>query len=255
MAQGTVKWFSDERGYGFISPDDGGKDLFVHHSGIAGRGLRSLDEGARVTYEATQGRKGMQADNVLPEDVTSVTMSVFDKIREFAREVAGTTMKPPAEYRIEVVLKEGTFRRKFLRKKWHPPELESRVKFRYWHLGQRPSDGEENLRHRLSYAEGRSILLRRDGELLVCPNKTNLFWQPGFTLELDNAREARDDDLTLLDFADVKIHSFEERNRDGSTTVRFRYKLVGQVARCRGLSEALLRLRSGAEQPPLSLRG
>jgi CspA family cold shock protein len=64
MAQGTVKWFSDEKGYGFISPDDGGEDLFVHHTGIEGNGFKSLDEGAKVTYEATQGRKGMQAENV-----------------------------------------------------------------------------------------------------------------------------------------------------------------------------------------------
>jgi CspA family cold shock protein len=65
MAQeGTVKWFSNEKGYGFISPDDGGEDLFVHHTGIEGTGFKSLEEGAKVTYEATQGRKGMQAENV-----------------------------------------------------------------------------------------------------------------------------------------------------------------------------------------------
>ncbi len=64
MAQGTVKWSSEDRGFGFITPDDGGEDLFVHHTGIAGSGFKSLDEGAKVTYEATQGRKGMQADNV-----------------------------------------------------------------------------------------------------------------------------------------------------------------------------------------------
>jgi cold shock protein len=64
MAQGTVKWFSDEKGYGFIAPDEGGEDLFVHHSGIAGNGFKSLDEGAKVSYEASQGQKGMQADNV-----------------------------------------------------------------------------------------------------------------------------------------------------------------------------------------------
>src|SRR5215212_5908543 len=65
MAQvGTVKWFNDDKGYGFISPDEGGEDLFVHHSGIAGNGFKSLDEGAKVSYEATQGNKGMQASNV-----------------------------------------------------------------------------------------------------------------------------------------------------------------------------------------------
>ena len=66
MPQGTVKWFNDEKGYGFISPDDGGEDLFVHYSGIEGDGFRTLDEGARVTFEQTQGKKGMQAVNVLP---------------------------------------------------------------------------------------------------------------------------------------------------------------------------------------------
>ena len=54
LATGTVKWFSDEKGYGFITPDDGGKDLFVHHQGIASDGFRSLQEGARVTFERDQ---------------------------------------------------------------------------------------------------------------------------------------------------------------------------------------------------------
>lgn len=66
MAQGTVKWFSDEKGFGFISPDEGSEDLFVHHTGIAGSGFKSLEEGAKVSYEATQGKKGMQAENVTP---------------------------------------------------------------------------------------------------------------------------------------------------------------------------------------------
>jgi CspA family cold shock protein len=64
MAQGTVKWFSDEKGYGFITPDEGGEDLFVHHTGISGSGYKSLEEGQKVTYEATQGKKGLQAENV-----------------------------------------------------------------------------------------------------------------------------------------------------------------------------------------------
>jgi cold shock protein len=62
--EGTVKWFNDEKGYGFISPDEGGEDLFVHHTGIAGEGFKTLDEGEKVSYEAAQGRKGLQAQNV-----------------------------------------------------------------------------------------------------------------------------------------------------------------------------------------------
>jgi CspA family cold shock protein len=64
MATGTVKWFNDSKGYGFITPDDGGKDLFVHHSGISGAGFKSLAEGAKVEFEATEGAKGPQATNV-----------------------------------------------------------------------------------------------------------------------------------------------------------------------------------------------
>jgi cold shock protein len=66
MATGTVKWFSDEKGYGFITPDEGGDDLFVHHSGISGSGFKTLAEGAKVEYTPEQGAKGMQATNVAP---------------------------------------------------------------------------------------------------------------------------------------------------------------------------------------------
>ncbi|MGZ6564705.1 MAG: cold-shock protein [Solirubrobacteraceae bacterium] len=64
MSTGTVKWFSDDKGYGFITPDDSSKDLFVHHSAIEGSGFRSLAEGAKVSYDAEQGPKGQAAANV-----------------------------------------------------------------------------------------------------------------------------------------------------------------------------------------------
>jgi CspA family cold shock protein len=64
MATGTVKWFSDVKGFGFITPDDQSKDLFVHHSAIVGEGYRSLTDGAKVTYEAESDDKGPRAANV-----------------------------------------------------------------------------------------------------------------------------------------------------------------------------------------------
>ena len=64
MARGTVKWFNDQKGYGFITPDDGSKDLFVHHSAISGDGFKSLRDGQTVEFEVTQGPKGPQAINV-----------------------------------------------------------------------------------------------------------------------------------------------------------------------------------------------
>jgi CspA family cold shock protein len=66
MATGTVKWFNDAKGYGFIAPDDGGKDVFVHFSAIAGDGFRTLAEGAKVEFEVREGTKGPEAGNVIP---------------------------------------------------------------------------------------------------------------------------------------------------------------------------------------------
>jgi CspA family cold shock protein len=66
MPTGTVKWFSDDKGFGFVTPDEGGQDLFVHHSGIAGEGFRSLQEGAKVSYDEEAGDKGPKAVNVQP---------------------------------------------------------------------------------------------------------------------------------------------------------------------------------------------
>jgi cold shock protein len=66
MPTGTVKWFSDEKGFGFITPDEGSKDLFVHHTSIEADGYRSLAEGSRVEYESEQGDKGPKAIHVRP---------------------------------------------------------------------------------------------------------------------------------------------------------------------------------------------
>jgi len=64
MPTGIVKWFNDEKGFGFITPDEGGRDLFVHHTGIEGAGFKSLQENAKVSYESEEGPKGPKAVNV-----------------------------------------------------------------------------------------------------------------------------------------------------------------------------------------------
>jgi CspA family cold shock protein len=82
MADGTVKWFSDEKGYGFITPDDGWDDLFVHYTNIDADGFRSLAEGQRVTFEAAEGRQGLEARRVrealqLPSDTAKIHEAVW----------------------------------------------------------------------------------------------------------------------------------------------------------------------------------
>ncbi len=66
VAQGTVKWFNSEKGFGFIEQDGGGPDVFAHYSNIATQGFRELQEGQRVTFDVTQGQKGPQAENIVP---------------------------------------------------------------------------------------------------------------------------------------------------------------------------------------------
>jgi cold shock protein len=89
MPRGTVKWFDGEKGYGFVSPDEGGEDGFVHHTGIAGSGVKTLDEGEKVTYEVAKGRRGPQAQNVsrVPEEqgFWEVTLTVPAEVEAAAR--------------------------------------------------------------------------------------------------------------------------------------------------------------------------
>jgi cold shock protein len=67
MAIGTVKWFNDSKGFGFITPEKGGDDLFAHFSAIQGQGFKTLKEGQRVSFDVTTGPKGQQASNIRPE--------------------------------------------------------------------------------------------------------------------------------------------------------------------------------------------
>jgi CspA family cold shock protein len=66
MSVGTVKWFNEAKGFGFITPSEGGEDIFVHFSAIKGEGFKTLREGQKVTFEVTRGPKGLQASNVIP---------------------------------------------------------------------------------------------------------------------------------------------------------------------------------------------
>jgi len=68
MATGTVKWFNDSKGFGFVTPEDGGKDLFAHFSAIQGSGFKTLKEGQKVSYDVTTGPKGQQASKIRPAD-------------------------------------------------------------------------------------------------------------------------------------------------------------------------------------------
>ena len=66
MDSGTVKWFNDKKGYGFITPDEGGDDLFIHHSNVEMEGFKTLSDGQQVEYEAGEGKKGPEATKVIP---------------------------------------------------------------------------------------------------------------------------------------------------------------------------------------------
>ncbi len=79
MPSGTVKWFNDAKGFGFIQPDGGGPDAFAHFSAIQAEGYKSLKEGARVTFELAEGAKGLMAANILTEDASASPQPTADE--------------------------------------------------------------------------------------------------------------------------------------------------------------------------------
>ena len=99
MATGVVKWFSDEKGFGFITPDDGGQDAFVHFSAIQGDGFRTLAEGAKVEYELGESPKGPQATNVRSDLRTRSGLAKEEKV-EFEGEVVEAL--PNAMFRVQL---------------------------------------------------------------------------------------------------------------------------------------------------------
>ena len=79
---GTVKWFNDAKGFGFITPENGDKDCFVHHTAIKAEGFRSLSEGDRVEFDIVQGAKGPAAENVVKVNIYLVDLALFTKVNE-----------------------------------------------------------------------------------------------------------------------------------------------------------------------------